>query len=55
MCKIFEDMCIQERKEALIDVAKRMIADGTLPLEKVAEYAGLSLEEVQGLQARQEA
>ena len=46
MCKVLEDM----QKEIRIDTAKRMIADGTLPLEKVAEYAGLSLEEVQGLQ-----
>ncbi len=51
MCKIFEDM----QKEAVMEIAKRMIADGTFPLEKVAEYTELSLEEVQDLQARQEA
>ena len=50
MCKVIEDMCAQERKEAMIDTAKRMIADGILTLEKIAEYVGLSLDEVKKLQ-----
>ena len=49
MCKAMEDM----RKESLIEVAKRMLADGTLALEKIAEYVGLSLEEVKNLQTGQ--
>lgn len=51
MCKVIEDMRTQERKEAMIDTAKRMIADGILTLEKIAEYVGLSLDEVKNLQA----
>ena len=54
MCKVIEDMRTQERKEAKkeakIDTAKRMIADGFLTLEKIAEYVGLSLDEVKNLQ-----
>lgn len=45
-------MGIQEgREETMIENAKRMLADGLLPLEKIAEYIGLSLEEVKNLQA----
>ena len=50
MCKVIEDMRTQERREAMIDTAKRMIADGILTLEKIAEYAGLSLDEVKDSQ-----
>lgn len=52
MCKVIEDMRTQERKEAMIDTAKRMIADGILTLEKIAEYVGLPLDEVKNLQTR---
>ncbi|MDO5423928.1 MAG: hypothetical protein Q4F41_09395 [Eubacteriales bacterium] len=45
MCKAMEDM----RKESLREVARRMLSDGTLPIEKIAEYAGLSLDEVKAL------
>lgn len=49
MCKVMEDM----RKESVKEVAERMLADGLLTLEKVAEYAGLSLDEVRKLKAEQ--
>lgn len=49
MCKAMEDMRNQTLKEGMINVAKRMLADGTLTLEKIAEYAGLSLDEVKRL------
>ena len=49
MCRAMEDM----RKESLAEVAKRMLADGTLALEKIAEYVGLSVDEVKKLQAGQ--
>ena len=51
MCKAMEDMRNQTLKEGMINVAKRMLADGTLTLEKIAEYAGLSLDEVKKLEA----
>ena len=51
MCKVMEDMRNQTLKEGAINSAKRMLADRILTLEKIAEYAGLSLEEVQQLKA----
>lgn len=49
MCKAMEDMRNQTLKDGMMDVAKRMLADGTLSLEKIAEYSGLSIEEVEAL------
>ncbi len=49
MCKIMEDMRNEKEKEVRIDNALRMIKDGELPLEKIALYSGLSVDEVQGL------
>ncbi len=51
MCKAMEDMRKESLKEGAINTAKRMLADGILTLEKIAEYAGLSLEEVKKLKA----
>lgn len=51
MCKIFEDM----QKEVVMKVALRMLCTGTYPLEEIVRISGLSLEEVQGLQAEREA
>lgn len=45
MCKIMEDMIIEDRKE----MACRMLNDEILSLEKIAEYTGLSIEEVKKL------
>lgn len=55
MCKVMEDMRNQTLKEGMINVAKRMLADGTLTLEKIAEYVGLSLDEVKRLKTNQPA
>ena len=49
MCKTMEDMRNQTLKEGMTEVALRMLADGTLSLEKIAEYSGLSIEEVKKL------
>ena len=51
MCRAMEDMRNQTLKEGAINSAKRMLADGILTLEKIAEYAGLPLEEVKQLKA----
>ena len=37
------------RNEGIEKVAKSMIADGSLPLSKVAEYSGLSISEVESI------
>ena len=59
MCNAMEDMgkeSLQEGvkegiKEGAVNTAKRMLADGMLTLEKIAEYAGLPLDEVKKLKA----
>ena len=51
MCWAMEDMRNQTLKEGAINSAKRMLADGILTLEKIAEYAGLPLDEVKKLKA----
>ena len=51
MCRAMEDMRNQTMKEGAINSAKRMLADGILTLEKIAEYAGLPLDEVKKLKA----
>ena len=49
MCKVIEDMLREER----LEIAKTMLLDRMLPLEKIAEYARLSIDEVRKLQAGQ--
>ncbi len=59
MCRAMEDMrkeSLQEGiKEGAINTAKRMLADGMLTLEKIAEYAALPLDEVKKLKAERTA
>lgn len=50
MCKVIEDMLRENRRETMIEVAKKLLFDGTLTLEKIAECVGLSLDEVKNLQ-----
>ena len=45
MCEIWDEV----RNEARIEIAKKMINDGTLPLEKISEYSGLTLDKVREL------
>lgn len=49
MCKMMEDMRIEAANEKAIENAKIMLKDN-LPLEKVSEYSGLSLDEVKKLE-----
>ena len=51
MCKTMEDMRNQTLKEGMTEVALRMLADGALSLEKIAEYSGLSIEEVKKIKS----
>ena len=50
MCRAMEDMRNQTLREGMIEVAKKLLTDGTLTLEKIAECVGLSLDEVKSLQ-----
>lgn len=45
MCKAMEDLIDNEKREC----ALRMLVDGELPLEKIAEYSGLNFEQVKEL------
>lgn len=53
MCKAMEDMRNQTLRAGMIEVAKKLLSDGTLTLEKIAECVGLSLDEVRKLQTAQ--
>lgn len=55
MCRAMEDMGNQTLREGMIEVAKRLLSDGTLTLEKIAECVGLPLEEVKKLSANKTA
>ena len=55
MCKVMEDMRNQAALERVRTVVYRMLSDGVLSLEKIAEYAELSLEKVKKLQAEKHA
>ena len=46
--KIAEERA-EGRRENARDAARRMIADGSIPLDKVAEFSGLPLSEVEGI------
>ena len=45
MCKAVEELC----KEEMLEAAKRLLEDGTLTVEKIAECLGLTVEEVKEL------
>ena len=59
MCKVMEEMREQSLQEGskgrAIESARRMLADGVLSLEKIAEYVGLNLDEVKKLQTAENA
>ena len=55
MCKAMEDMRKTERMETAIQIAKRMLDSGKLTYEEIAEFAGLTLEEVKALDEKKTA
>lgn len=46
MCEVMERFVYEERMEERFEVVRRMIKDGVLSYEKVAEYSGLPVEKV---------
>lgn len=50
MCKIIEDMINEEVKNKMKEVALRLIKEGTLTLEKIAECCQLTVTEVMELE-----
>ena len=57
MCRILEDMRNESLKEGIkvgaVYTAKKMLADGTVTLEKIAEFVGLSVDEVKRIETGQ--
>ena len=49
MCEILDEMRNDVRTETRVENAQKMIKDGTLSFEKIAEYSGLSLDKVREL------
>ncbi len=57
MCRLLEDMRIEAmeegriegKKEGAVNAARLMLEDGTLSLEKIAAFAGLSYDEVKSI------
>ena len=49
MCRSIEEMLNEESERKSREIARRMIADNELPLEKIAEYSGLPIAEVKKL------
>ncbi|WP_215701407.1 hypothetical protein [Clostridium sp. MCC353] len=55
MCKAIEDMRAEERREVSIDITLHMLKDGVLAIEKIAEYSGLTVDEVKALASQKTA
>ena len=53
MCRIMEEFVreerAEEREETQIEVAKEMLKEGSLPVEKIAQFSKLPLETVKQL------
>lgn len=52
MGQAMEEMRAEERMEEKMEIAMRMLNDGTLSMEKIAEYTGLSIDEVNDIKRR---
>ena len=50
LSKPYEDYIREKVHEQLIERAERMLEDGVLSLEKIAEYSGLELAEVKDME-----
>ena len=46
MCKIMEELAAEVKRDTALEIAKKLIIQGTLPLEAIAESSGLSLGEI---------
>lgn len=49
MCKVMEELVDDLVEERAKEMAKKMLQKGKLSLEEIAEYSGLTLEEVKKL------
>ena len=49
ICRAFEEMLEQERKEAAVKIATKLLADGKLTCEEIAYCVDLPFDEVKKL------
>lgn len=49
MSKAMEEFIKEELQYEKIEIAKKMLADGKLSVEKIAYYLGMSIDEVKDL------
>ena len=49
MGSLYDEIYEETKEKVEIETAKKMINDGALSFEKIAEYSGLSLEKVREL------
>ena len=47
MCKAVEELCKEEKYETTVEIVNRMLEAGTLSLEEIAMFSGLTLEQVE--------
>ena len=45
----FDELIMKEREEQALDTAKRMLADGSLTIDKIAQFTALPIEKVKEL------
>ena len=55
MCDVLDEMKKEAVYKAACENAKKMINDGSVPLEKIAEFSGLSIDKVRELASSQSA
>ncbi len=53
MCRVMEEKWEEGRKSNQLETAKRMLSSGKLPLEEIAEYSNLPLDEVRRIASEQ--
>ena len=49
MCREMENMCRETAHEKAVEIAKKMLLSGKLTTEDIADFSGLTVEEVKAL------
>ena len=49
MCELMEDLVDSGKKDEKKEIALRMLNSGRVPIEEIAEYTGLTVDEVKML------
>jgi hypothetical protein len=49
LCRVVEELAVEYAKDNAVEIALKIIGSGKLTLEEIAEYTGLSVDEVEAL------